>query len=296
MGRARHGSRARADIQRVDGRGWSSSEAWRWRVWPCSSRGRDRDPVRGDRRRVYAADGVRLRALAGAFRDERHGMQRLPISGRQVVGAIVAALVLATAVSYLVMRSAWTDHPVLVIAHRGASADAPENTLAAFRRAGELGTDFVELDVQESLDGTVVVVHDSDLMKVGGSPLKIWEATAEQLRTVDIGSRLGPRFKDERAPTLAEALAACKGVSRVNIELKYYGHNERLEERVVEIVEEAGMADEIVTMSLNHDMVAKMEASGLTSGLLTPARPRSRRLPAVEKAWRHGASSGGPSG
>jgi len=159
---------------------------------------------------------------------------------------------------------------VTIFAHRGAAAVAPENTLAAFRLAGAMRTDFVELDVQESLDGVVVVVHDGDLMKVGGSPLKIWEATAEQLRAVDIGSRIGPQFKDERVPTLAEALEACSGVSRVDIELKFYGHNQRLEERVIELVEAAGMQNAIVTMSLNHDMVAKMKRlrPGWTSGLL----------------------------
>jgi len=132
-------------------------------------------------------------------------------------------------------------------------------------------TDYVELDVQESQDGVVVVVHDADLMKVGGSPLKIWDATADQLRRVDIGSRVGPQFKDERVPTLAEALAACKGVSRVDIELKDYGHDQRLEERVVELVEAAGMENSIVTMSLSRDMVATMKRlrPAWTSGLLS---------------------------
>jgi len=169
------------------------------------------------------------------------------------------------------MGSAWTDRPVTIFAHRGAAAEAPENTLAAFRLAGRQRTDYVELDVQESQDGVVVVVHDVDLMKIGGSPLKVWETPAEQLRLVDIGSRVGPEFKDERVPTLAEALTACKGVSRVNIELKYYGHNERLEERVIEIVEAAGMQDSIVTMSLNKNLVAKMKRlrPNWTSGLLT---------------------------
>jgi glycerophosphoryl diester phosphodiesterase len=88
---------------------------------------------------------------------------------------------------------------------------------------------------------------------------------------VDVGSYFDPRFRDERVPTLADALDACKGVSRVDIELKDYGHYERLEERVVEIVEAAGMEDSIVTMSLSRGMVEKMKRlrPGWTSGLLT---------------------------
>jgi glycerophosphoryl diester phosphodiesterase len=193
--------------------------------------------------RVYAADG----GAAAARLPERFGDEltleggRWRLSFRALAGVLAVAVVLATGLAYLLMRVAWTDRPVTVFAHRGAAAQAPENTLAAFRLAGTLRADYVELDVQESLDGIVVVVHDSDLMKIGRSPLKIWEGTAEQLRGVDIGSSFDPRFNNERVPTLAEALAACKGVSRVDIELKDYGHDERLEERVVELVEAAGM-------------------------------------------------------
>jgi glycerophosphoryl diester phosphodiesterase len=137
----------------------------------------------------------------------------------------------------------------------------------------------------------VVVVHDSDLMKVGGTPLKIWDATAEQLRAVDIGSYSGPQFRDERVPTLAEALAACKGVSRVDIELKDYGHDQHLEEKIVELVEAAGMENDIVTMSLSRGMVDTMKRlrPAWTSGLLSAkAVGDLSRVPAdflaVEKA------------
>jgi glycerophosphoryl diester phosphodiesterase len=167
--------------------------------------------------------------------------------------------VIAAGLAHLLMKDTWTDRPVLVFAHRGASASAPENTLASFRRAAEEHTDFVELDVQESSDGAVVVAHDRDLMKVARSPLQIWSSTEQQLREIDIGSSFSATFKDERLPTLAEALAVCKGVCRVDIELKDYGKSQRLEERVVGLVEAAGMQSDIVTMSLNRTMVDKMK-------------------------------------
>ena len=187
-----------------------------------------------------------------------------------VCGGIVAGAVLAAALAYLLLQGTWHDRPVLVFAHRGASAAAPENTLAAFRRAGVEHADFVELDVQETADGVVVVAHDSDLMKVARSPLKIWASTAAQLRAVDIGSFFAAAYSDQRVPTLEEALAACKNVSRVDIELKDYGHDQRLEERVVALVEAAGMQDQIVTMSLSRGMVAKLKQlrPDWTSGLL----------------------------
>jgi glycerophosphoryl diester phosphodiesterase len=199
------------------------------------------------------------------------GGRRLAVPWGVLAGVLVAGVILTSGLAYFVMRNAWTQRPVLVIAHRGASHDAPENTLAAFRRAADERADLVELDVQESSDGVVVVAHDSDLMKVGSSPLKIWEATADELRQVDIGSYRSAEFKDERVPTLAEALEACRGKSRVNIELKEYGHGQRLAERVVEIVEAAGMQDQIVTMSLSRELVAAMKRlrPEWTSGLLT---------------------------
>ena len=71
------------------------------------------------------------------------------------------------------------------------------NTLASFRRAAEEYADFVELDVQKSSDGVVLVAHDRDLMKVARSPLQIWSSPAQQLREVDIGSYFSAEFRDE---------------------------------------------------------------------------------------------------
>ena len=114
--------------------------------------------------------------------------------------------------------------------------------------------------MQESADGQVLVVHDSDLMKVGGNPAKIWGADAETLRAVDIGSFKNPRFSAERLPTLAEALAACKGRCGVIVELKSYGHNRQLEQRVAAIVEDAGMQNDCMFMSLDFEMARRMKA------------------------------------
>jgi glycerophosphoryl diester phosphodiesterase len=181
------------------------------------------------------------------------------LSGGARAGLAFLAVIVAIGFALLAFLVTRSNERVLVIAHRGASASAPENTLAAFRLAAEQGADFVELDVQESKDGQVLVNHDSDLMKVGRSAMKIWETDAAQLRTVDIGSHAGRQFSGERVPALAEVLAACKGKARVVIELKSYGHDQRLEEQVVEIVEAAGMEKNCLFMSLNYGMVRKMK-------------------------------------
>jgi glycerophosphoryl diester phosphodiesterase len=194
-----------------------------------------------------------------------------PTSGRWVTAGLAAAAVIAGLIGYQLVQSVRLEDDVVVIAHRGAAGSAPENTLAAVALAVEQGADIVEIDVQEDADGEVVVVHDSDLMRVGGSPVKIWDATSEELAAVDIGSWFGPEFADQRVPTLEQVLAICKGRSQVDIELKYYGHNQRLEERVAEIVESMGMEDEVILMSLDSALVRSMKAlrPNWTVGLLT---------------------------
>ena len=228
--------------------------------------------------------------LPKAFSDELEG-RRLRVSWAAIVGGIAAAVVVAAILANVAMKSSWSEHPVRIFAHRGASKQAPENTLAAFRKAGEEHTDFVELDVQESSDGVVLVNHDEDLMKLARSPLKIWQTPAAEIQAVDIGSSTSPAFSDQRVPTLAAALEACRGVSEVDIELKDYGHNQQLEERVVALVEAAGMQDRIVTMSLNPKMVARMKElrPKWTSGvLIAKSIGNPRALPgdflAVQKA------------
>jgi glycerophosphoryl diester phosphodiesterase len=181
----------------------------------------------------------------------------LPAPAR--IGVVVIAALALAGVVLLAIIVAGRNQQVVVIAHRGSSETAPENTLAAFRLAVEQRADFVELDVQESLDGEVIVMHDADLMRVGRSPLKVWEGNAADLRAVDIGSFTGPQFASERVPTLAEALDACKGRSRVIVELKSYGHDQQLEEKVAAIVEAAGMVNDTIFMSLDHGMVRRMK-------------------------------------
>lgn len=103
------------------------------------------------------------------------------------------------------------------------------------------------------------------------NPVKIWDATADELQSIDIGSYFGPQFKGERVPTLEEVLKVCKGKVGVNIELKYYGHTQDLETRVIELVERFQMESEIVVMSLESKGIQKVKSlrPAWTTGLLT---------------------------
>lgn len=171
-----------------------------------------------------------------------------------LIGLLAAAWIGASAIS----RLQWKDD-VKIMAHRGASKAAPENSLAAVRMAIEAGSDWVEIDVQESADGEVVVIHDSDFMKLARNKTKVWEARLSELRSIDVGSSFGPQFENERIATLSEVLQMCRGKIKVLIELKYYGHDQQLEQRVADIVEKHGMPDEIMVMSLKPEGVRKIK-------------------------------------
>ncbi|WP_282129524.1 glycerophosphodiester phosphodiesterase family protein [Roseobacter litoralis] len=147
-----------------------------------------------------------------------------------------------------------------VIGHRGAAASRPENTMAAVIKAIEDGADWVEIDVQETADGEVLVVHDSDFMKAAGVNRKVWDVTMEDVAQIDIGTWFDPVYADERPPLLRDVLEVVKDRSKLIIELKYYGHDVDLEKRVIALVEAAGMQDQIATMSLKYPAVQKMRA------------------------------------
>ncbi len=113
---------------------------------------------------------------------------------------------------------------IQIHAHRGGALLAPENTLAAFAGAMDLGVDFIELDVRRCATGELVVIHDADLARVGGVDRRVDELSLDELQSIDVGSHFGPEYADQRVPTLVEVVEACdirarKGVS-LNIEVK----------------------------------------------------------------------------
>jgi len=175
-----------------------------------------------------------------------------------LLGAL-AVVGIATAVwlSYHALDASRPGDSAVVIAHRGASAMAPENTLAAIQAGIDATADWVEIDVQETAAGEVLVIHDRDLMRLARNPLTVRDATPEALADIDIGSWFDPRFADQRVPTLGEVLGLFKERGKLLIELKYYGSEDKLEERVIERVEAAGMTDRVAVMSLSPEGIAR---------------------------------------
>jgi glycerophosphoryl diester phosphodiesterase len=109
---------------------------------------------------------------------------------------------------------------VVVIAHRGANRVAPENTLAAYRAAIDLGVDFIEIDVQTTADGQLVLMHDSTVDRTTNGSGAVRSLTLSQIKELDAGSWFSAKFAGEKAPTLEEAAALCRGKVGLYIDLK----------------------------------------------------------------------------
>lgn len=107
-----------------------------------------------------------------------------------------------------------------IIAHRGASADAPENTLAAIQLAWQQGADAAELDVMLTADGQLVAIHDETTLRTGGVDWALTDHTLAELKTLEVGSWKSPQFAGERIPTLAEVLEIIPVGKRLFIEVK----------------------------------------------------------------------------
>jgi len=130
-----------------------------------------------------------------------------------------------------------------IVAHRGASGEAPENTMAAFELAWERGADAVEGDFWMSADGEVVCIHDADTKKVGGLKLDVRKSTLAELRALDVGRWKGLEWTGERVPVLADVLRIVPEGKKILIEIK---DSERVVAKVAEEVGRSGLASEQV--------------------------------------------------
>jgi len=132
---------------------------------------------------------------------------------------------------------------VYVVAHRGAHIGIPENTLAAYEAAIEMGVDFVEIDLRITRDGRFVSVHNKEIDSyvTDGRQGLVSEMTLEQLKQLDIGSRISPEWSGERIPTFEEILELCKGRVGIYLDLKDASVDE-----VVSIVNNWDMARQVL--------------------------------------------------
>jgi len=140
----------------------------------------------------------------------------------------------------------------VVFAHRGASAHAPENTLAAFELAARLGAPAVELDAKLSADGQVIVMHDQTVDRTTNGHGDARQLTLAQLKTLDAGSKFSPRFAGEPIPTLNEVFEAVGKRLLINVELSNYAStSDALVMKVVDLVRRHGLEEWVLFSSFH---------------------------------------------
>jgi len=156
-----------------------------------------------------------------------------------------------------------------VIAHRGAHIGIPENSLAAYQKAIDLGCDFIEIDVRKSKDGRMVSVHNSTIdAYVSGATGKVSDFTLAELKALDIGERFGPQLKNTRIPTIEEILQLCRGKIGIYLDLK-----EPLVPELVSMIKEYGMERDIVWYIPSAYMVAIKDLKSLCPDCLPMPDP-----------------------
>jgi glycerophosphoryl diester phosphodiesterase len=158
----------------------------------------------------------------------------------------------------------------LIIGHRGASHDAPENTLAAFRLALEQGADGFEADFYLTSDHKVICFHDKDTERLCGTKLLVSQTPFSVLRKLDVGSWKGPQWKAERMPTMEEVLALVPAGKKIFVELK---SGPEIVKPMTKIVSDSSLDDDqIVIISFDADSIAECK----------------RRLPNIRAHWLSG--------
>lgn len=149
-----------------------------------------------------------------------------------------------------------------VVAHRGASGYAPENTIASFDKAVAMGADYIEIDVQRSKDGELVVIHDHAVDRTTNGTGYVRELTIKELKALDAGSWKGPEFAGERIPTFDEVLDRYHGRIGILIELKapelYPGIEEEIAATLIERNLTHLKSEEVIIQSFHFESMKRM--------------------------------------
>lgn len=159
-----------------------------------------------------------------------------------------------------------------IFAHRGSSAYAPENTLAAFELALEQNADGIELDAKLSADGHVVVIHDDTVDRTTNGTGRIKNLTLAEIKKLDAGSKFPPKFKPQKIPTLEEVFDAVGGKLFINVEVTNYSSpTDDLPDKIVSLIEEFHLESSVLLSSFNFIALCKARSlqSAIPLGLLT---------------------------
>lgn len=149
------------------------------------------------------------------------------------------------------------QHLPLIIAHRGESYDAPENTLSSINLAWERGAEAVEIDVRLTVDNQVVVIHDKSTKRIGNKNERVKNQTLEQLRELDFGSWKSEKFANERIPILSEVFQTVPNGKKIIVEIK---SSEKIITHLVAEIKNSGLQDyQIEIISFKYDVLKQIK-------------------------------------
>ena len=197
--------------------------------------------------------------------------QRLPMTRKQLsitkrlcrtfFGVFAIMLLLIFSESEIGGALYYNNHKdTQIIAHRAGAAFAPENTLAALEAAISAGADSAEIDVQQTQDGTLIIMHDTNFKRTTGYDSQVWDTPYDIVQTLDAGSSFDPEFANEPIPTLEMMLAAAKERIHLMIELKSTGHERQLVETTLSLIQKYGMEEQCSIASMDSAILQQTKA------------------------------------
>ena len=189
---------------------------------------------------------------------------------------------------YRTMREALNSGEPLVFGHRGAMAQAPMNTLAAFGLAREQGADGIELDVQVSRDGHLVVIHDDTVDSTTDGKGRVADLTLAELKRLDAGSWFADSFAGQRIPTLDEVFAEFGNAMLINVEIKASRDSlDRIEKRLADCLRRYNMREQVIISCFDPAVLRRvrgMMPMVMMGFLYQPDMPVSHYL-SLKKLW-----------
>lgn len=190
---------------------------------------------------AYYARKEELNSEVLDYTEPPHYLRKYPILKIALAAICVVSIFFSVPRRFAQIRwSLNTDYGLpMIMAHRGFSAEAPENTLPAFQKCIDEGFSAAELDVQMLADGTIIVMHDDNLKRTTGVNKNVWEVTYDEIKNLDNGAFFDPEFEGTKICTLDEAIklaASAKDKLYLNIEIKRNGHDDGITEKAVQII------------------------------------------------------------
>ena len=178
---------------------------------------------------------------------------------------LIISMTLNVSITYTIKHakndpSLYNSGTVSVIAHRGDDKDAPENTIPAFQKAVDAGVDYVELDVQETKDGVIVVTHDSNFRRCTGHNGNVWEMTYDEVEQLDAGLKFSHDYAGTKIPSLDKVIKFAKGKVKLLIELKVNGHNPDLAKDTLQVIKKNHAENDVMIQSLSYAELQKVKA------------------------------------